>query len=287
MTIYCSSFINKSTSFTTTKMSTAQEDFKVEDQKQAMKWNLFILRMWGYWPPETDDQHKLMLYRIYAVFILGSTFISYVALEIMSLLTADNIEDMVSSSLVLFTHMMQFVKLYTLQSKRSYIMEIMNKLNQGAFSPRNKKHKDLLQNQVLRGRMNYFIFLILATFTVSLWYIFPFVETKGQMDLPLKVWFPFEIHRFPVFQIVYVYQFTIIMLNAINDISMVGVISIFMANVCGQLDILNDKLQGLGKVESIEENRENGSGTCIFRSNENKTRLALVDCVHHHLKIIE
>lgn len=269
-------------------MDTPQaRDFKVEDQKQAMKWNLFILRMWGYWPPEIDDQKTLIRYRIYAVFILGLTFLSYVFLEIMSLLTADNIEDMVSSSLVLFTHMMQFVKLYCLQSKRSEIIEIMNKLNQEAFTPQSKRHKDLLQNQVMRGRMNYFIFLILAVTTVSLWYIFPFVETTGQMELPLKVWFPFDIHGFPVFQIVYVYQFTIIMLNAINDISMVGVISIFMANVCGQLDILNDKLQSLGKTENDSGHQGNGSEQCVSRMFEYKTRQALVDCVQHHLKIIE
>lgn len=261
-------------------MDTPQEK---EDQKQALKWNLFVLGMWGYWVPETDNQRKFLRYRIYAVFILGLTFIPYIILEIICLLTSKNIEEIANSSWVLFTHLMQFTKLCCLHSKRSSIIKIMNNLNQEAFKPQTRRQQVLLQKQVHRGKLSFVLFLILVVVTVSFWYIFPLVETTGEMDLPMKVWFPFDIHRFPLFQIVYVYQFIIIMVTAINDLSMVTMISIFMANVCGQLDILNDKFRGLGKAENDEDGREQ----CVCEILEHKTRRAFVDCVKHHFKIIE
>lgn len=269
-------------------MDTIQkEDFDVEDQKLAIKLNILILRTWGYWPPETDDQSELVRYRIYAVLILSLTFVSYVFLEIISVLTADNMEDVVFSSLVLFTHFMQFGKLYCMHSRRSDIIEVMNKLNQKVFIPQSRRQKKLLQKQVRRGKIHFYVFLILSVCTVSLWYIFPLIETTEKLELPLKVWFPFDIHIFPVFQIVYVYQFSVIMLNAIIEISMVAMVSNFMANVCGQLDILNDKLQSLGKTENYGKHQRNRSEPCVSEMHEYKTIQALEDCIKHHFKIIE
>lgn len=253
-------------------VSKNKDSFEVEDQKLAMKWNLFILTTFGYWAPESYSQEKLTLYRWHTVVVVGLTLFVYTVLEIVSLFVlTDGIDDVISSSFLLLTHLVQWFKFFCFFNNRVHIIGLMNKLNQKEFLPLNKTQKNLLAHQVEYGKKNFILFLVLSTITVSLWVVLPFIESTGEMDLPLKTWFPFDIHHSPTFEIIYVYQAVALMVTAQTDVSMVTVVGIFMASVCGQLDILNNKLQNLRMKKEV------------MRSPDDD----LVECIRHHLKIVE
>lgn len=261
------------------------EGFEVEDQKQALKWNLLILTIFGYWPPETYDQEKLKRYGWYTVVMVGLTLFVYTVLEIIALfLLTNSMEDVISSSFLLLTHLVQWVKFFCFFNNRIRIISLMNNLNQKEFLPQNNTQKDLLVYQVKNGKKNFYLFFVLATSTVSLWLIFPFVESNGKVELPIKAWFPFDIHYTPVFEIIYFYQAVALMVTAHTDVCMVTLVGIFMASVCGQLDILNCKLQRLGAEitdKSVKIRKE--TKDIIMHSPDGE----LIECVQHHLKIVE
>lgn len=110
------------------------------------------------------------------------------------------------------------------------------------------------------------------------------MDSIGKIEeLPLKAWFPFDTRTSPVFEMTYAYQAVAVMVTALTDASMVGLVAIFMANVCGQLDILNYKLTNLGCKD--DDCRRIGSTPAVEKMYSIEE--ALIDCVRHHLKIIE
>lgn len=262
-----------------------EDSFEVKDQKLAMKWNLFVMTTFGYWAPESCSEEKLKLYRWYTAVVVGLTLIIYSLLEIIALIVlTEDVEDIISCSFLLITHIMQWVKFYCFTKNRTKIIQTLNNLNQKEFIPKNKTEKDLLEKQVNAGKTNFYLFFVLATTTVTLWLIYPFVDSTGKIEeLPLKAWFPFDTREAPIFQIICAYQAVAVMVSALTDASMVTLVGMFMASVCGQLDILNYRLQHLGKKSNAGRKNENTSAVEDTSSPDE----AMIDCVRHHLKITE
>lgn len=88
------------------------------------------------------------------------------------------------------------------------------------------------------------VFLLACVGTCVLWAIFPELDetSRGQNQLPLGVWVPFEYRRKVRYQMTLIYQTIIIMSIGFCNISMDTFISGVMAHGCVQLDVLSNSL---------------------------------------------
>lgn len=122
------------------------------------------MTIFGYWAPENYDEEKLKLYRWHTAVVVGLTLIIYSLLEIIALIVlTESVEDIISCSFLLITHLVQWVKFYCFSKNRAKIIQTMDNLNQEEFIPKNGTEKYLLDKQVKAGKTCFFLFFCVSS----------------------------------------------------------------------------------------------------------------------------
>lgn len=263
------------------------------DLRHSLKLNFKILCMLGYWPPE-DAGYLLILYRIYSMLIIGGGFVIYTTTEIINIaLSLNDLTKLTDASFLFLTHLAQVLKLYYFTVNHDRILKLLNSLNRDIFQPRNETQIKIIKVEMKYSKSLYVIFIAMCTATVLLWGAFPIMDKKEKIELPLSAWYPFSTNSWPVFEIIYFYQISAVLMNAIANISMDTVASGFMAHICGQLDVLNDALTHIRDQANVNLNKRKIKITYNENSEDFKKELQqqmdeeIIRCVVHHINIIE
>lgn len=267
-----------------------REEIKLRD---SLWFNFKLLNTFGYWFPENAGKYKNIAYLVYSFIILNTTYFMYMVTEIINvILSIGDLEKITEASFLLLTHLVQTTKLYAFFKKRGAVLGLLKMLKSPLFQPFNDKQHKILKTMMVQSKLIYYIFLLMAVCTVSLWGAFPFLDkSESSYHLPLSAWYPFAVDKSPIFEVIFVYQILTVMINAATNISLDCLCNGFMAHVCGQLDILNDTLENL--YQYVENCNESSSGN-IYKENDRvpmklqiKMDRLLKRSIIHHREIIK
>ncbi|RZB38890.1 7tm 6 domain containing protein, partial [Asbolus verrucosus] len=225
------------------------------------------LRNFGYENGDEIDFEKFLIVNIkhhqkvkvswandVVILILGvqSSEICYAALKS----TGDIIQSCeVRKNLMIF--MVRSLRLIGISSKLlgliSPCYQLLLSLNGDIFQPKNLEQILLVQPNLNSWKMMFNAFKIPAVSAVLLCGIIPvFSGSYKRFGLPFPSWYPFDIKKSPLYQIVYTHQIVSVTLLAIAIVNIDMLISALMMYIATQCDILCDNLRNIGYHDSDE-----------------------------------
>ncbi|XP_063911996.1 uncharacterized protein LOC135128848 [Zophobas morio] len=225
------------------------------DLTDFVKLNIKFLHVFGcFFPDFHGPSLKKCAYWVYSVVVVVSLFGLCFASQItFFVISYGDFGKMMEVSFLLFTNVAQAFKLYCFLNYGSRIWNLLHKMNENIFQPRNDVQCDIVESDMRVSKIITKSYLLACTLTCMSWSISPLTEERGggKMRLPLNGWYPFRTDKSPVFELIYVYQCLSTWLNGVVDISMNTFISGTIMFISAQLSILNDELVILG--EKVEE----------------------------------
>lgn len=254
--------------------------------------NFLILNVSGYWGPERNSKYAKFAYLIYAIIVLNFTYFVYITSEIINVVTlSSDLEKITDASFLLLTHFAQFFKIIYFFKNRALMLELLKMMKEDILQPISERQFVKLSKTMKYAANFYYIFLLMAVGTVSLWGAFPVLDktNDGPLHLPLSAWYPFDTNPSPVFEIIYGYQLFAVLTDGLANISLDTMCTGLMAHVCGQLDNLNDTLENLKFYagESIIKMKETDGRNLTKQEMDLEMEKLLTRCVHHHRRIME
>lgn len=227
-----------------------EQDFEL-DLREVVNLNVRIIEFFGYLCPENQSRLKKILYSVYAIIFVGFIFITYILSELCNMIAVfGDIEKMTGASFLLLTHLVHTSKLYVFVTKSKRVHNLINSVNRNEFKPKNKKQYNILLNDIKVSKATTKIFLIMGFATCTLWGVFPFLdadENRDKIRLPLSGWYPFDVSKSPVFEIIYAYQTIGALINGLANISMDTFLAGIIMVISGQLKVLNNAFQVINK----------------------------------------
>lgn len=243
---------------------------------------LFILKIFCYFPSETDDIFKLLLYKLYSFTIMYLIMGLCVIMEVLYLINAlGNLENMINGSVLLATDIGQLGKLYCLLKENKRIKSMLKHTNADVFQVRNEHQGIIIIKSMNRARLIINVYLSFGITTSILWDLSPIADRSDNSTLPLTLWFPFDTSRSPIYELSYTYESVALILHSVTNICKDSIPVLLMAFISGQLDALQDILHNLKNYTTnyleLEQTSEN-----IGRE-MNKT---LIESINRHRAII-
>nr|AYN64393.1 odorant receptor OR3 [Rhyacophila nubila] len=266
------------------------------DIRQSFELNFRVLAVFGIWPPDSiRDTWKVYIYYAYSFFAVNYFFIGYLLSEIIDIIMVfGDIEKTVEASFLCITHLGQLPKVISFIARNHRIKRIIDQLNDPIFNRGIPEHAPFLENSKRIVKRDTRIFLFLSSSTVMLWAVFPMLDkTISNWTLPLKAWYPFDAMKPVTFQLIYFYQISSVLVDALSNVSKDTVASGLMALTGGQLDILRYDLAKIWPRTQIADKTSNPVTMKKISYNEIKTTEEdkqmtkdLIKCIEHHQAII-
>lgn len=253
--------------------------------RDSLRLNIFVLKIFGYWPPMGKRTVLYTLYTLLFLFIFTLIITSETINVIF--LTAD-LEKITDAFLLWLTHLDQIVKVFFFFTKRGSVLDLLDTLDLEIFQPRNKKQRKYIQTMMTSSTRWYYLFFTMTTSTVILWGAFPIIDNLGK-ELPLSGWYPFATDVSPVYEVIFLYQLVSTLITGLSQISIDCMCSSFMAHVCGQLDCLNDNLIHVREysVENLKRQNPKQKYDVMTPELQQEMKRLLHRSVKHHTIILK
>lgn len=255
----------------------------------ALDLNKKILSLCGYWLPVNVKGISKIPHLIYSFLLIGFFYVLYVITEIFNIyMSLDDLSKFAEAAFIFLTHLVQTLKLICFIIYFDRIVFLYNSLNRDIFKPRNLEQYKILKNMLYYSKYSYTIFIVMCLICLLIWILLPILDyTIPDNQLPFNIWYPFDINKSPTFEIVYFYQALAITINAIANLNLDTLASGFMAQIDGQLALLNHALI------NIKEQSTKNIGKLRFRKEtfqkvlQEEMDKELIRCVVHHNNILE
>lgn len=267
------------------------KNVKLLDLRDSLKLQFKVLSIFGMWKPETVNGS---IYTIFSILMVGIPYVAYTTSEMINIaLSFDDLTKLTDASFLFLTHFAQIPKIYYFTVNYDRILNLLNSLNRDIFLPRNERQTKILANEMKFSVFYYKMFISMCVATVTLWCIFPLIDKKETMELPLSAWYPFSTDSSPVFEIIFIYQIIAVMIDGLTNVTLDMVTSGFMGHICGQLDHLNDALlhireQAIANLGKNDPKIIKNENCAIFKNVLQKEMdKEIIRCVVHHINIIE
>ncbi|KAJ3656612.1 hypothetical protein Zmor_015676 [Zophobas morio] len=252
------------------------------DLREFVTLNIKCIHFFGYFSPEfAENSKKRILFRIYATVFVGFAFVLSLLSQIANMIDAfGDMEKMTEASFLLFTNIVQCLKLYCFMKYGARVWRLVHSLNRKIFKPRNATQYDVLKRDIGRSKIITKLFLLACTITYASWCVSPFLDKKGEngVRLPLSGWYPFSTKETPAFELAYAYQIFTTWVGGLGDISMDTFMSGAIMVISAELSVLNNALETL-KQRFVDDPQK-------IREEEKLVNKELVRCVIHYKNII-
>ncbi|XP_063531965.1 odorant receptor 49b-like [Cydia strobilella] len=237
---------------------------------QCFKVSYFWLILGGVWYPRTLDNTRMLyavnIYRVFATIFIN---VGMLAIQFIYFFTVAGKDlDKTVDATALFTFVGYLFKVITVIKNRQRINKLLDIID-------NETDKDdLLRNMAANINFISGFYNGWACLTAIMWNLIPF--TKATLTLPL--YYPDLPPSSPWFVRWYIYQATMIIINAVAQTSADHLFGGLMAFAATQLKLLQHKLEAIGaKTDSTVD---------IDAQREQEDYEEMVSCVEYHLKII-
>lgn len=278
------SYLKSQLSHYNSKMENREEEI---DLRGCLKWTLNILKFAGYWLPRQNVTFSL----IYSIPMIFCTIILYTCGEIAFLITViGQLEEMANSLFLLLTHSAQILKIIIFISKKQKIYALLDTIQDDIFKPRNQRQLKRAVKAIngTNSMAKTFVGMVIAT--ISLWSLFPLLDANNMTkQLPLRIWYPFDVTRSPQYEAGYVYQIFTVLLCGCANAAMDTTAAAFVSQICVQIDILSDSVLHIRESaeEQLGKNKERKwKDDSISPEVDVQMKAALRECVKHHWKLI-
>ncbi|RZC37324.1 7tm 6 domain containing protein, partial [Asbolus verrucosus] len=239
------------------------------DWKATIKLNILGLKLIGLWP-ESDEGYKMEYYTLFAVTFNIIVFSSHVLFQTMTVfMTNSNINALVEGLYLSLEEILALLKFYTLVKNMKMLKQLFIVLNDDEFQPKNFKQVILVQQGQKTWKIIYNTFVSAAILAISTYALFPIVNgSYKEYKLPFRIWYPFNIKRSPVYQIIYIHQIMGIYAAGSVTLNVDMLLSALLMYTGAQCDLLCDDLKNLSHVTTGEYEKK------------------LIDAVKHYKKIL-
>ena len=242
---------------------------KKYDWKEAIKRNIFILKIVGLWP--AGDTYSLDLYSTYScvsilAFTCGHNFFQIVNIYF----TFPDLEAIANMIFVALAEILTAMKTHRVIKNMWMLKKLIADLSEDHFQPRNLKQVGMIEASLNFWKTTSTFLWIMAGGTVFLWAAYPVLDgSVKQRRLPFLAWYPYDTTVSPFYEITYVYQIISVAFIASTTITIDTLITALNEFIGAQCDILCDNL----KQNSVE-NQVNDFGEL------------LICCIKHHERIL-
>nr|XP_022910154.1 odorant receptor 4-like [Onthophagus taurus] len=131
---------------------------------------------------------------------------------------------------------------------------MVRSVNDESYQPETKIQQELIRKNMRSAQRTTMTYFALAMSTGVIWLLYPLItQTKAEI---FSVYVPFDTSYSPVYEIFYFVKGYSLMLHAMANTSKDSIVVLIMAHICGQLDIVDDKLTKL--KETALEKIKNG-----------------------------
>lgn len=161
----------------------------------ALSLNVKILTVFGYWPLETQQNSRSILYNWYSVTMVCLLTL-YVIQEGVSLaLIVGDLDKMITGSFVLLTHCAELVKIFTTFRRSDRIHKLLGDLKRPIFQPRNE-HQYEMSSKTLKTTKNIYVsYLFVGVFTSIMLCLNVDKSDPTKRSLPFASFFPFDTQQ--------------------------------------------------------------------------------------------
>ncbi|RZC35283.1 7tm 6 domain containing protein, partial [Asbolus verrucosus] len=182
-----------------------------------------------------------------------------------------NLEALTATIFVSLSDALVTLKIYYFVKNIRILKQLMRKLDDEVFQPRNVKQRALVQPSLNIWTATYIGFWVPAALTLTLWSVFPILDKSVQQHrLPFAAWYPYDTKKSPFYELTYLHQVVSIWFLSTANLHMDTMLTALMMYIGVQCDILCDNLKNL----------ENELG---YRMGFKEK---LIDCIKHHKEIL-
>lgn len=135
------------------------------------------------------------------------------------------------------------------------IKNLVDITNSEIFNRDNDKYKHIISYYNWQGIFHYIAYQGFASISIFFYSCIPLqnVFSEKSKQLPLAGWYPYNVTSTPIFEITWLHQVLVILINCINNIAIDTLITGFIIITCCQLTILSYNISSIHyTVESIE-----------------------------------
>ncbi|KAJ3656614.1 hypothetical protein Zmor_015677 [Zophobas morio] len=229
--------------------------FKDLDLREFVTLNIKLIHFFGYFSPEFHNSTIKIIYFFYRLGFLSFIFFSCFLTQLANMIDSfGDIERMTDASFLLFTNIVQCLKLYCFMNYASRIWKLVHSMNAEVFKPRNQTQCEILTKEIKLSKTISVLFLLACTLTCISWGVSPLLDRTSDdgIRLPLSGWYPFRTDRSPGFEFVYIYQILSTWVNGLGDISMDTCVSGTIMFISAQLSVLRDALETMKHTKNSD-----------------------------------
>uniref|UniRef100_A0A0K8TVC1 Odorant receptor n=1 Tax=Epiphyas postvittana TaxID=65032 RepID=A0A0K8TVC1_EPIPO len=230
--------------------------------------SITVMQYNGVWKPDGLTHRGEVAYKIFGVVTQVFLFYFMILAEIGYVYTfLDNVERVVDAAVLLFSHLVQAVKVLTIILRQERIKRMIQVADGPAFTKSDPKLKAILEGTTSLAA-NIGNMVLLSAFTTGIfWSIVP--ALNPELTLPLRTAYPFDINGPYIFAAMYAYSTISVTVSGVGDAAENFLVSGMFTIASAQLDVLREELEAIGVEGYSAENFEKA------------TR-----CVQYHQRII-
>lgn len=245
--------------------------------ENMMRLIINILRYLCFWPP--DNKKYQMVYVIYSMLMNIFNMGIYYFCETMHMITILGNWEKVTIDMNLFlVHNVFIVKLCLSITKSDKLKKLVKLMDDEIFKPQNALEWAMGTRDMLMCKRIIVTQIMAGVVSITLTLLVPLIYKNGQ--LPASTWYPYDVHKSPLFEITYVYQAICLLIHTFTFFCVDGIYLMLMAHMCGQLNIINFILKNLQKYS------RNNVQTGAFEDVSREVNRLLIQCVRRHQYII-
>ena len=237
------------------------------DWTSTIKINIVMLYLVGLWS-ESDKYDLYTLHTFFTTIIVMGGHNFFQAMNIF--FVYNNLEALTETIFVVVTDVLASMKMYFFIRNVELRKKLMRNLRNDTFQPRNSKQINMVQPALKTWKVMYITFSIMASYTVVIWTVFPFLNNSFKTGrLPFAAWYPYDSRKSPCYELTYVYQVLAMWYLTVTNINMDTMIAALMVLTGAQCDILCNNLQTGSDLH--------------YRRNFNEN---MMKCIRHHQEVI-
>lgn len=232
----------------------------------TIKWNIWIYKLFGIWPPRPERSNKLKrLFVIKRALIWTNELVFFITQLMFVCKNFQDLQAITGTLYILITFIGNILKKITNSVNINRIKDIIYNANDDKiFNPHNNFQKAIATKEKYIYQVIYIMYSSSGILSSIFWFL-PFFDKK-QRNLPLMAWFPFDYKSSPNYELLYIWQIMTVYYNSILCINMDTFAVSLMQFVGLQCDFISNNLEN---INFPHVNRK------------------FLNCIEHHRRILK